>query len=309
MITADNLKMRFGEKVVLDSVSFKIEEGQVYGLLGPNGAGKTTTMRILSCILRPAGGSASVCGHEVLAEPEKIKRCVGLLTENPCLYMRLSVFENLDFYGKLYSIKEPERSSKIRELLQFFELDESRNNPVRTLSKGMKKKLSIARALLHNPPVLLLDEPTSDLDPKAGKALRELIEKMCSDYHVTVLLCTHNLTDVEALCSQIGILVGGQIRLTGNVQEIKKDLTPSAVAEIGLSRVNSHILESLKERCEKVDVEGNTLRIEFLGENYEKEIPAAVREIVMAGGEIISVKRVLKSLEDVYLGLVSDYES
>ena len=178
MIETFDLTKKFDGVTAVNEVSFKVFKGEIFGYLGPNGAGKTTTVRLLSCVLRPTSGTATVCGYDILEDADKIRSIIGVLTEFPTLYERLSALDNLLFFAKLYGMNENEARRRIKELLEFFGLWERRRDKVGTFSKGMMKKLAIARALLHDPEVLFLDEPTSGLDPKSAKEIRELILKL-----------------------------------------------------------------------------------------------------------------------------------
>ncbi|OYT64666.1 multidrug ABC transporter ATP-binding protein, partial [Candidatus Bathyarchaeota archaeon ex4484_205] len=178
-VEAKNLTKRFGSLTAVDHLNFRVRRGEIFGILGPNGAGKTTTIRMLACLISPSEGSARVGEYDISKEPLKVRKIVGILTENPCLYERLTAYENMDFFGEAYGISDRrERKMRIRELLEFFGLWERRNDKVATFSRGMKQKLAIARALIHHPPILFLDEPTSNLDPESSKEVRELIERL-----------------------------------------------------------------------------------------------------------------------------------
>ena len=198
IVDVEDLTKTFGSHVAVDHLNFKVEEGEVFGLLGPNGAGKTTTVRMLACLISASGGSAKVGGYKIAEKPLEVRQTVGILTESPSLYERLTAYENMDFFAEAYGISNPkEKANRIRELLEFFDLWERRNDKVAGFSKRMKQKLAIARALVHDPPVLFLDEPTASLDPEAAKEVRDLIEMLSRREKHTVLLCTHHLEDAE----------------------------------------------------------------------------------------------------------------
>ncbi len=204
------LVKRFGSLAAVDGLSFEVEAGEIFGLLGPNGSGKTTTVRMLSCLMAPTEGQASVGGYNINRDPLKVRGTVGVLTENPSLYERLTAYENMEFFAKAYGVVDDSaRTNRIREVLEFFELWDRRNERVGTYSKGMKQKLAIARAIVHNPEVLFLDEPTAGLDPKASKDIRDMMERLSRQERHTILLCTHNLEDAERLCRHVMIINKG----------------------------------------------------------------------------------------------------
>ena len=197
-IEIEGLTKSFNSLVAVDHLTFKVEGGQVFGLLGPNGAGKTTTIRMLACLISPSEGSATVSGYKIDENPLAVRQTVGILTENPSLYEKLTALENMDFFAEAYNVSEPqEKAKRIRELLDFFDLWERRNDIVATFSKGMKQKLAIARALVHKPPILFLDEPTAGLDPESAKEVRDLIKMLSRREKHTILLYTHRLEDAE----------------------------------------------------------------------------------------------------------------
>jgi len=197
-IEAEGLTKTFDSLTAVDHLSLDVREGEVFGVLGPNGAGKTTTIRMLACLILPSEGSAKVGGYDIKRDSLKVRQIVGILTENPSLYERLTAFENLDFFAEAYGLSNiQEKENRIKELLEFFELWERRNDKVATFSKGMKQKLAIARALVHKPPVLFLDEPTAGLDPEASREVRDLMERLSRHEKHTILICTHRLEDAE----------------------------------------------------------------------------------------------------------------
>ncbi|MBM5805999.1 MAG: ABC transporter ATP-binding protein [Candidatus Verstraetearchaeota archaeon] len=229
-VETQSLTKQFGTCAAVDHLSFEVEEGEVFGLLGPNGAGKTTTIRMLACIVSPSGGSAKVAGYDIAKESVKVRRSVGILTENPSLYERLSAVENLEFFARAYGITNRHKvSDRIKELLDLFQLWDRRDERVATFSKGMKQKLAIARAIVHDPPILLLDEPTAGLDPEASKLIRDLIERLGSLERHTVLLCTHRLEDAERLCDRVMIISRGASKVVGTTKELRNRMggTPS----------------------------------------------------------------------------------
>ena len=198
MIDAENLTRKFGNLTAVDNLTLHIDEGEVFGFLGPNGAGKTTTVRMLCCLISKTSGKAQIGGYEVgnAADAKKIRRIIGLLPENVGLYESLSAYKNLDFYGRLYKCSEQERRERIEYFLKMLKLWDKRDEAVGALSKGMKQKLAIARALIHDPEVLFLDEPTANLDPEASKTVRDFILELKKEKR-TIFLNTHMLDEAE----------------------------------------------------------------------------------------------------------------
>jgi len=303
IIEVEGLVKSFGGKRALRGVSFSVGKGRIMGLLGPNGAGKTTTVRILATLLKPDAGTARVAGFDVLEEPMEVRRSIGYLPENPCLYERLTVRDNLAFYGELYDMPEEELGARIEELLSILGLEERANDKVGTLSKGLKQRVAIARALLHDPPVLLLDQPTSDLDPASAKDIRELIKRLRGEGK-TVLVCTHNLTEAEELCDLVAVINEGQVLAVGPLEELMKDSGRSCTFEVSSLGPIEPYLARLR------GLEG-VVHVELSGECSakilveRKEVVAdVVRDLALAGCRLLEVKMIRPSLEDIYLRLV-----
>ncbi len=300
MIRTEGLGRRFGEKVAVEGLDLEVREGEALALLGPNGAGKTTTVRMLSCILSPTSGTAWVGGHSITAEPEAVRRAVGVLTESPGLYRRLSARRNLEFFGELYGVRDVK--DRVEKYLRFFGLWERRNDPVGTLSKGMRQKLALARALLHEPKVLLLDEPTAGLDPESAKAVRDFIRELKAEGR-TVLLCTHNLPEAEGLADRIALLRTRLIAL-GTPRELKERFSGTCVV-VELLNPHEGLVRALDlPGVRGAELEGNELRVELT--DPHRSVPALVRRLVELGAEIMGVRRPETSLEEVYLKLMEE---
>ena len=307
-VEAKNLTKRFGSLTAVDHLNFRVRRGEIFGILGPNGAGKTTTIRMLACLISPSEGSARVGEYDISKEPLKVRKIVGILTENPCLYERLIAYENMDFFGEAYGISDRrERKMRIRELLEFFGLWERRNDKVATFSRGMKQKLAIARALIHHPPILFLDEPTSNLDPESSKEVRELIERLSRSENSTILLCTHRLEDAEKLCSRVMIINKGKRIAAGTPDELRSKIVSSPVLQIKLRRMDDKVVEAIKElpQVKKVEVDNTTSQL-FITLDDESTVPQVVKSAVYAGGLIMVVNLLFPSLEEVYLKLVKE---
>jgi len=303
-IETKGLTRRFGSLTAVDSLSFEVEEGEVFGLLGPNGAGKTTTIRILACLISPSQGSATVHGYDISRNPLKVRQIVGILTESPSLYERLTAHENMDFFAEAYGLSNAqEKQNRIRELLDYFELWERRNERVATFSKGMKQKLAIARALVHKPPVLFLDEPTAGLDPESAKGIRDLVKRLSQREKRTIMLCTHRLEDAEKLCNRVMIINKGKSIIFGTPDELRDGIAGPPALQVTLKKLNRKIIENVKQlkQVRDVDVDSSASKLIILLENAKAGIPEVVRNVVYAGGEVLSVNVLRPSLEEAYL--------
>jgi ABC-2 type transport system ATP-binding protein len=209
-----------GEIKAVDELDLEVFKGETFGLLGPNGAGKTTTVRLLNCIIKPTGGTATVKGYDIIRQDTEVKRITGLLAESPGLYEKLSAYEFLEFMGALYDVPRKILSERIDDLLKLFGLHERRDYLLEGYSRGMKQKILIASALIHDPPILFLDEPTSMLDPRASLMVKDLIKKLADTARKTIFICSHILPIVEELCDRIGIISQGRLIAIGTVDEI-----------------------------------------------------------------------------------------
>ncbi len=308
-VETNGLTRRFGSFMAVDHLSFEVKEGEVFGLLGPNGAGKTTTVRMLACLISPSEGSASVGGYDIGRDSLKVRQIVGILTENPSLYERLTAYENMDFFAEAYGLSDvQEKRNRIRELLEFFELYERRNNKVATFSKGMKQKLAIARAIVHQPPILFLDEPTAGLDPESSKVIRDLIERLSQREKHTILLCTHHLEDAEKLCNRVMIINRGKSVIVGSPDELRDKIAGQPVLQVILKNLNQKIIEAIKDvkQVKEVDVDNSASRLIITLDDVKSVTPEVVRSIVYAGGMVLSVNTLRPSLEEAYLKLVKE---
>ena len=304
MIETENLTKKFGDLTAVDGVTLRVEEGEVFGFLGPNGAGKTTTVRMLCCLISKTSGEARIADYEVgnNADSLKIRKLIGLVPDNVGLYDELSAYDNLDFYGKLYECTETQRKENIKRFLQMLGLWEKRDVAAGTFSKGMKQKLAIARALIHDPEILFFDEPTANLDPESSKTVRDFILELKKEKK-TIFLNTHNLDEAQRICDKIGIL-NTKLMAIGTPEELEESVRGRKTV-IQLEQVNDVVLNALKKlslrRIASVD---NKLTIDVV--NPEKENPTIVDAIVQAGGRVQSVTVLSSTLEDAYLKLVRE---
>ena len=290
-IEAHGLSKSFGGRPACRNVSFAVERGEIFGFLGPNGAGKTTTLRMLAGLYAPDAGNARVAGCEIAAGragDAELRGRVGLLTESPGFYDRLTARENLAYFAELQRASHAAR--RCEALLERFALREHADRPFAELSRGMKQKLAIARALVHEPEVVLLDEPTVGLDPEATREVRNLVADL-STLDVTIVLCTHHLEEVERLCSRAAFIAG---RLVA-VHEIRRQ----SVVRIELAA--PFHAEPIRALCRSLQVAGTALLIE-----PRAEVPEIVAALVAAGARIEAVARQQDRLEDAWLELLAE---
>ncbi len=238
VIHTDKLSKHYGkggEVKAADELDLEVYEGETFGLLGPNGAGKTTTVRLLNCIIKPTSGRAWVNGHDILRDEIAVKRVTGLLAESPGLYEKLSAYEFLQFIGALYDVPKDVLEKRISDLLKLFGLDDRRDYLLEGYSRGMKQKVLIAAALIHDPPILFLDEPTSMLDPRAALMVKDLIKRLADTAGKTIFICSHILPVVEELCDRIGIINSGRLVALGTVKEIIAQTNAKTLEEAFIS--------------------------------------------------------------------------
>jgi len=299
------LTKRFGGTTAVEDLNLSINRGEIFGFLGPNGAGKTTTVRILCCLLRQTSGRAFVGGYEVGVDSMKIREIIGLLPEHPGLYPELSAYKNLDFYAKLYGVPSERRKENIKRLLEMVGLWEKRDTPVGTFSKGMQQKIAIVRAMIHEPDVLFLDEPTAALSPDAAKVVRDFIMELKRERR-TIFLCTHNLYEAERLCDRVAIL-NTRLIAVGSPRELERRFGRNRT-EILLERVTKKMVRAIKNLrgVEGIEVDKNRLLVEV--EDPDRVNPLIVRAAVKAGGKIKYVVRPSNALEETYLKLVGKNE-
>jgi ABC-2 type transport system ATP-binding protein len=302
MIEAENLTKKFGDLTAVENLTMHVDDGEVFGFLGPNGAGKTTTVRMLCCLISKTSGTARIGNYDVgnRADQQKIRQMVGLLTENVGLYEELSAYDNLDFYGRFYRLDIQKRKERIQYLLEMLGLWEKRNQTAGTFSKGMKQKLAIARALIHDPQVLFLDEPTASLDPEAARTVRDSILGLKKEKR-TIFLNTHLLDEAEKICDRVAILKTRLIAI-GTPQELRRRLSGRKI-KVQIQRVDNVIVQAIEKIGFQVsELTDNSLVVDV--SDPEKENPAILKAVEATGGHVQFITEVGSSLEDVYLKLV-----
>lgn len=301
MIEAVDLTKDFGGFLAVKDVSVKVAEGEVLAFLGPNGAGKTTTVRMLGSILKPTSGYARIAGFDTVTQARQVRQVIGLLTEFPGLYQRMTGLDYLRFFGELQAMSRQLIRSRSEELLRRFELWEARDQQVGTYSKGMKQKLTLVRAMLHDPQVLFLDEPTSAMDPHSAKLVRDSIVNLRRDRR-TIVLCTHNLNEAELLADRIAIIRRGQIIAQGTSQALKQRLVGNPMMEIKLAGPLNGLVKFIDGQAEVVTHGENWVR--YTTPCPEQFNPYLLGELARQNTPVVTLSEVPLSLEDVYLRIV-----
>lgn len=301
MIHTQNLSKQFTTTLAVDRLTLDIQEGEVFGFLGPNGAGKTTTVRMLTSLIAPTSGTAKVNGFTVGKQDTDIRRSVGILTETPGMYDNLSAEFNLQIYANLYEVKDI--AGQVEKYLRMLGLWERRHDEAGTFSKGMRQKLAIARALLHEPKLLFLDEPTAGLDPEAARLVRDFINDLREEGR-TIFLCTHNLDEADRLCDRIGVfkthllVVDSPVNLRSSMFG-RKVVFHLVQASENLAQMVRHL-----SAVHEVKIVDNKLLVTL--DDPDTQNPAIIRALVSAGADIQFVGELRHSLEDVYLQLVQN---
>ncbi len=301
MIQTENLSKRFNDFLAVDRVSLQVSSGQVLALLGPNGAGKTTTLRMLTSVLKPSTGWARVAGYDVVRQAARVRASVGILTEQHGLYGRMTAVEYLDFFGQIYHMSPNIRRKRTDTLLQQFGLGDERKRRIGEYSKGMRQKLALARALYHDPPVLLMDEPTSAMDPESARLVRDAIQGL-RNARRTIIVCTHNLPEAEELADKIAIIQRGRIIISGSVGELKNRLlgTPQYEVHLGvnLDGFTFHLPEAARQTAQGEDW------IRYQVDDPRQANPQVVQSLVSQNLPVVGLYEVPRSLEKVYLQAV-----
>ncbi len=303
MILTQDLGKQFDGLWAVDGVNLSVRAGEVMALLGPNGAGKTTTVRMLTSVLRPTRGQASVAGYDVTQQPAKVRASVGVLTEQHGLYSRMPAVDYLDFFGQVYGLPRATRRARIHQLLDDFGLADDCQRRISEFSKGMRQKLALARALLHDPPVLLLDEPTSAMDPESALLVRNAIRNLRSASRA-IIICTHNLAEAEELADQIAIIRQGKIIAQGTPQELKMNLLGPLEFEVRLAApLNGY--ELALPPTVKLSMRGAD-RFRYQTNSPMQDNPLVLRGLLERQLPVIGLYEVSGSLEQVYMHAINN---
>jgi len=297
MIQCNDLTKQFDSFKAVDSVTFDILPGEVLALLGQNGAGKTTTVRMLTSVLTPTRGWAKIAGYDTVKNPAQVRASVGVLTEMHGLYGRMTGYEYLDFFGQVYELDKPRRTRRAKELLEYFGLEQAGYRRCGEYSKGMRQKLALARALIHEPPVLLLDEPTSAMDPESAQLVRLEIARLRSSQRA-IIICTHNLVEAEMLANKIAIIYHGRILLSGTLADIRQKLLGPAEYEVTLAGSQTADLQ-LPDGVTLLNTRQNGFR--FRVEDPLIANPLILQQLFQARVPVVSVQEVPRTLEMLYL--------
>jgi len=301
IIEASGLTRLFGEVLAVDDLTMSVEPGEVLGFLGPNGAGKTTTIRMLAGIIAPTRGQAIVAGYRTDQDVEKLHEVIGMLTETPGLYDRLSARRNLEYFAGFYAIDDV--PGRVEKYLRLMELWDRREDRAGTFSKGMKQRLALARALIHEPKVLFLDEPTSGLDPEAASEVRQLILRL-RDEGCTIFLSTHNLSEAEMLCNRIAVIHTRLLALDTAESLRRRFFRRKVMVELQSHDPNVVAVVRKLPFVQTADEQGTRLSVDLIDSEHNR--PELVRAIVEAGGKVITVSEEQYTLEQVYLRLMNE---
>ncbi len=300
MIRIENLRKKYGKMEALKGLNLEIEKGTVFGFVGPNGAGKSTTMSILATLLEPTGGKAYVGGYDVVKHSKQVRKLIGFMPDFFGVYDNLRAYEYLDFYGETYDIPAGERKQIIPQLLELVNLSHKTDTYVDSLSRGMKQRLGLARCLVHNPEVLILDEPASGLDPRARIELREILKEL-ADMGKTIIISSHILPELAEMCDVIGIIEGGELIACGNVEQIYKQMQGHKVLKIRLSDRVEELVAKLEALpiIEQVEREGQIVTAGFAG--TEEEQTSLLVNLIQSGFPLLSFAEGEGNLEEIFL--------
>ena len=309
MIEVESLTKRYGRATAVDSVSFRVEKGEILGFLGPNGAGKTTTMRILTCYLPPTEGTARVAGHDVFAQPMEVKRRVGYLPESPPLYPDMSVLEYLDFCARIKGVPGAERKTRVADAIEKCRVGDVQATLIAKLSKGYRQRVGLAQAILHNPDVLILDEPTAGLDPKQIIETRELIKSLGGDH--TIILSTHILPEVSMTCGRVVIINRGRVVAEDTPENLTHRLKGAGALRVEVRGATGPTFDAIRAVPgvlaihQKSDAGSDIAAFEVEAEAGKDIRPDLARAIVQKGFDLLALSQVGMSLEEIFLHLTT----
>ena len=292
---------KFGEFTAVDNISFQVAEGQIFGFLGTNGAGKTTLIRMLTTLLRPTSGQARVAGFDVAADPDQVRRAIGVVPQSLTSDLDLTGYENMDIYGRFYSISARERRERIPYLLELVGLSGWADHLVASYSGGMRRRLELARVLVHRPRILFLDEPTIGLDPQSRRVVWDFIRTLRQGDAMTLFLTTHYMDEAEALCERVAIIDSGKLIAIGSPEELKARIPGSDIVSLKVPQLSDDTTERIgKIPCvHSVSVEENTLRAYV--DNGAEALPLLIETIKAGGLRVVSATLHEQSLEDVFI--------
>jgi len=302
MIEINGLTKRFGALTAVDNIAFKIEKGDAFGFVGPNGAGKTTTIRMLATLLPPDAGAASINGYDVAKDPEAVRACIGYMPDFFGVYDDMKVWEYLDFFAAAYRVPRPQRPGLIRDVLDLTDLSNKRDDYVESLSRGMKQRLCLAKTLIHDPEVLLLDEPASGLDPRARIEIRELLQELVK-MDKTILISSHILPELSELCNKIGIIEAGKIILAGSVKDISAQLAGGVRLVVKSASRLQEIGAFLAGRSDILRADLLEDRVEAVYQGPPGDHHRILTDLVSAGFHVQSFSEEEADIESLYMRL------
>jgi len=302
-ISATNLTKKFGDFTAVDHISFQVKKGEIFGLLGPNGAGKSTVIRMLSTLSTPTDGFASVAGFDIRKNDGKVREHIGLVSEKMIMYDELTAKENLKLFGKLYDIPSDVLEKRISKLLDFVRMQQWADHRIDTFSTGMKQRINVIRALVNQPEILFLDEPTLGLDPQSTAEVRELVRRINIENKTTIILTTHMMAEADMLCDRIGILDHGKIVALDTSANLKKSITgtDTTLFEFEISNLDSEVLSSVKSLASVSSViqdDSTHIKVNSVGSDSFDVLVDALRK---NGAQIRTVRNLEPTLEDVFL--------
>ncbi len=297
-IHANNLTKSFDGFVAVDGISFTIESGEIFGLLGPNGAGKTTTISMLSTMLKPTSGTATVNGHDIVTKEDDVRKSIGIVFQDQSLDEELTAYENMDFHGRLYRIAGEVRRQRISELLTLVGLDDRKDDLVKTYSGGMRRRLEIARGLLHEPKVLFLDEPTLGLDPQTRNHLWDYIARLNDEKGITIILTTHYMEEADRLCDRVAIIDRGTIIALGTTENLKASIGGDVVT---IASPDPGAIAGLLTAPWVSGIERHDGSVTIRMQDADRHIPGIVTDLHRSGIGITSLSVRKPTLEDVFL--------
>ena len=303
MIVTEDLSKEFGDFIAVDGVNLNVGRGELLALLGPNGSGKTTTVRMLSSVLSPTRGLAYVAGFDIVKQATQVRASVGVLTEHHGFYSRMTASEYLEFFGQLYGIELPDRKLRAEQMLGEFGLSKYKQRRIGQFSRGMQQKLALARTLLHQPPVLLLDEPTSTMDPESARMVRDAIQILRSSDR-TIILCTHNLSEAEELADKIAIIRYGEIIAQGTPQTLKTELLGPADYEVQVG--SPQRLDQIRLPLDLPVISVGDTWLRFRPSNPEEENALVLQSLLDQGVKVVSLEEIPRSLEQIYLQVMNE---
>ena len=294
------LKKSFGKFTALNSLSMNITDNSIFGFVGPNGAGKTTTMKIMAGLLKADSGNIYINGEDVLKNPQKIREKIGYMPDFFGVYDDLKVTEYMDFYAGTYYIPYADRSSLIDSLLEIVDLSDKKDAYVDSLSRGMKQRLCLARSLIHDPNLIILDEPASGLDPRARVEMKEVLKQL-KEMGKTIIVSSHILPELAEMCSEIGIIDHGQLVTQGTVNEIMNKIHKNRIVRVKTSSAKDTLIRLLKEQTKVGEITENADNIEFVFNGNDNDLTSILRNIIMNGIPVFSFGEAEGNLEEIFM--------